>query len=276
MSGDPQRPDEGVADQTPEPARAYETTVHVEKERREPPSVEYHFEWSDDIAELATALAAAQGDFKEFERDRRADITAKKEGGRSYSYSYEDLAEVIAATRPHLSKHGLAVSQFPSAGRTGVKVTTVVFHKSGQWLRSTLALACDTSEPRAVGSGISYARRYAYKCIMNVAPGEGEDDDGEAAGRPASRRDEGQPRPAQRSSSQATAKPVGKVAKLTKNVGATMVMLDSGFAASTRDASIVAGLASAKERGVVVELDCQASSDPARFVPTIIAMSEAK
>lgn len=56
------------------------------------------------VGELSIALAAAQADLEQPKKSRTA-----KAG--SYEYRYADLADVVAAVLPVLSRHGIAVVQ---------------------------------------------------------------------------------------------------------------------------------------------------------------------
>jgi hypothetical protein len=51
-------------------------------------------------------------------------------------------------------------------------------HESGEWLSQTLTMTAKDDSPQAIGSTITYARRYALAAVAGVAP---EDDDGETA-----------------------------------------------------------------------------------------------
>ncbi len=94
---------------------------------------------------------------------------------------YADLASVWEAAREPLTSHGLAVIQIPSSSGSGVTVTTVLSHKSGEWIEGELTLTPEKATPQGVGSAITYARRYALSAFLGIAP---EDDDGnEAEGR---------------------------------------------------------------------------------------------
>lgn len=129
---------------------------------------------SEQIKELATALAAAQAEVE----------AAKKESTNPhFKNKYADLASVWLACRGPLTSHGLAVTQWPSTTERGVAVTTVLTHSSGQWMRDTLELPlAQNATAQQVGSAITYARRYMLAAVAGVAP---DDDDGEAASKAA-------------------------------------------------------------------------------------------
>lgn len=132
---------------------------------------------SQSLCALAEALALAQGEFPAIEKERTAQIKSDK---ASYSYSYADLADILAAVRKPLSSHGLSVVQPITWAGGAPWLITRLLHSSGEWLESSYRL--DTYErPQEMGSGITYARRYALTALLGIAAEE--DDDGAAAQR---------------------------------------------------------------------------------------------
>lgn len=130
-------------------------------------------EMSQDVKELAGALAKAQGQISG---------AAKDKTNPHFRSSYADLSSVWEACRKPLSENGLAVSQTLSTDEAGrVVVTTLLLHTSGQWLRDAVALRPMKEDPQAFGSAATYGRRYALAAMVGVAP---EDDDGNAASQP--------------------------------------------------------------------------------------------
>jgi hypothetical protein len=125
---------------------------------------------SDAINEIATALAKAQGAIK----------NAKKDSANPFIKStYADLASVAEACRPQLAANGIAVVQAPSTGDDGrVSVETMLVHSSGQWMSETVSVKPKDDGAQALGSVITYLRRYSLAAFAGVAP---EDDDGNAA-----------------------------------------------------------------------------------------------
>jgi len=131
---------------------------------------------SENIDALAAALAKAQASITTLVAGEVAKV--KMKAGGEYSYKYAHLANVIEVCRQPLSDNGLSVVQAPQAGGGVVVVTTILLHSSGQFISSDMTLRPDTFTPQAIGSAITYARRYALSAIVGVAP---EDDDGKAA-----------------------------------------------------------------------------------------------
>ncbi len=124
---------------------------------------------SDAINEIATALAKAQGQMTGALKDAANPFFKSK---------YADLASVWDACRKPLTDNGLAIVQSPSADGMRVSVDTLLTHTSGQWMRGTVSVTAKEDSPQAIGSCITYLRRYALQSFAGVAP---EDDDAEAA-----------------------------------------------------------------------------------------------
>ena len=123
---------------------------------------------SDQINELGAALAKAQGLIE----------GAKKDSANPFFKSrYADLASVWDACRKHLSENGLSITQCPEESDNGIAIETMLLHSSGQWIKSRYTMPVSKLDAQAVGSAITYARRYALASIVGIAP---EDDDGNA------------------------------------------------------------------------------------------------
>jgi hypothetical protein len=123
-----------------------------------------------DLGLLYEALAAAQGEGMAAMKDSTGQIGQQKT-------RYADLASCWEACRKPLANHGLCVTQLTSADGQRVTVTTILGHKSGQSLSASLTMTSATATPQALGSTITYARRYALCSMVGIAP---EDDDGTA------------------------------------------------------------------------------------------------
>ena len=126
---------------------------------------------SEQINELAAALAKAQG---QIER-------AKKSSSNPFFKSkYADLAECWNTCREALTANEISVIQMPEEinenGR--LNITTMLAHSSGQYISSTLTMTVTKLDPQAIGSVITYGRRYALAAMVGLAQ---EDDDGEKA-----------------------------------------------------------------------------------------------
>jgi len=139
---------------------------------------------------LWAALAAAQAEMSAARMDRR---------NTYYNANYATLASVIEASRPALTRHGLAVSQAVSIEGRDVIITTTIGHKSGQYVSSALRATArelprkgdkgqptSTDQPlsvQALGSTITYLRRYAYAAMVGVVADEDADGEEQHRGR---------------------------------------------------------------------------------------------
>ena len=140
--------------------------------------MENNMKMSEQINELASALSKAQGEMKH---------AFKGSHNPFYNSKYADLVEVWDTCREVLSKNNLAVIQTTEEVEKDCYVITTLAHSSGQWIQGRLKsrlmpdkLGNVKETPQTIGSGITYARRYALMAIVGVASSM-EDDDGNAA-----------------------------------------------------------------------------------------------
>lgn len=97
---------------------------------------------------------------------------------------WEDINDAI---KPVLARYGFALS-FRTGQEDGrIVVTGVLSHRDGHSEETTMHLPTDTSGSKnavqAVGSSISYGKRYTAAALLNITS-RGEDDDGKSAGAP--------------------------------------------------------------------------------------------
>lgn len=124
-------------------------------------------ELSDPVDLLAAALVAAQAEFS---------AIPKESTNPFFNSKYAGLPDVVKNTTPILTAHGLAVSQWIGDDT----LTTLLLHSSGQFIRETATLHLgNKDDSQAVGSAVTYMRRYAYMACLGLVADE--DDDGNAA-----------------------------------------------------------------------------------------------
>jgi hypothetical protein len=125
------------------------------------------------------ALLAAQRDFGPVLRNAT---------NPAFRSKYADLSSVIETITGPLHANGLVVVQrldYEQHGETTVPVllTELIHADTGERLTSRAVLACkDPLDPQKVGAAISYFRRYSLLALLGLST---EDDDGNAAARPA-------------------------------------------------------------------------------------------
>ena len=125
---------------------------------------------SENINELACALAKAQGEISSAIEDKV---------NPHFKSSYASLSSIWEACRLPLSKNGLAVIQVMSSENQELVLITTLAHSSGQWIKSILPISNVKATPQALGSAITYMRRYSLAAMVGVAPDD--DDDGNQA-----------------------------------------------------------------------------------------------
>lgn len=127
---------------------------------------------SVELNELFSALSKAQSEMK---------IAGTTSENPYFKSSYADLAEIVKASRPALTKNGLSVLQQIIPNDDGQNLLiTILGHSSGQWIETRMRILPAKPDIQSLGSYITYLRRYSYASIIGVVA-SGEDDDGEIA-----------------------------------------------------------------------------------------------
>lgn len=122
---------------------------------------------------LATALCKAQAEMSAAEKDGK---------NPHFKSRYSTLTAVWDACRGPLTKNGLSVLQmFHTTEAGGLILTTRLLHTSGQYQDSNVIVPLGNQTPQAIGSAISYMRRYSLASLIGVVSDD--DDDGEVASR---------------------------------------------------------------------------------------------
>lgn len=94
-------------------------------------------------------------------------------------YRYVELDELLDAARPILLAHRLVLTQDIATDDTGaLAVTTILWHASGERFTFGPLRSHQPDAPQALGSIITYWRRYAAMAALGVA---GADDDAQTA-----------------------------------------------------------------------------------------------
>lgn len=129
---------------------------------------------SGDFPNLNSALSAFQSTIPVPTKDSSADAG-------KYTYGYASLDALVPVIFPRLSAVGLAYVAVPDVNEQGVfGLRAKLVHTSGEEVGGFYPLGSPNAPAQAIGSAISYARRYALLSLTGVAP-TGEDDDGASA-----------------------------------------------------------------------------------------------
>jgi len=133
---------------------------------------------SDTIADLVVALVKAQAQFK---------ATPKTGKNPMFKSNYSTFDDIVGAVRGPLAEAGLSYAQMLDDVGGAPALTTTLMHTSGQWIDSTTPLVIGagnrgTNEVQALGSALTYMKRYALAAMLGVASDE--DDDGNGTHKP--------------------------------------------------------------------------------------------
>lgn len=121
--------------------------------------------------------------------DRRGSITIRDKSEtkkiiQSTPYAlFEDINEAI---KPVMAEHGFAISFRTGSSAEGkILVTAILSHKDGHREETTLTLTHDSTGSKnavqAIGSSVSYGKRYTMCALLNITT-KGEDDDAVSVG----------------------------------------------------------------------------------------------
>jgi hypothetical protein len=123
------------------------------------------------MSNIAAAFVKAQRGF--------APALKEKNNPAFKGSKYADLGACIDAVIESLHANGIALIQRTLPDDSGVTVTTVFLHESGeQFDGGALHVPAAKNDPQGYGSALTYARRYSLMAACGIAP---EDDDGNAA-----------------------------------------------------------------------------------------------
>lgn len=156
---------------------------------------------SDNFEQFAAALAKAQGEFTNPPKNRTVKVKTRDRHSREYngeySFDYATLDAVLDVVRKPLSANGIALTQVVDGNPGEMQLTTLLIHSSGQFMRSTVPILPDDNGPQALGSAITYLRRYVLQTMLGLCAEE-DDDGNNASGNESDRYAKGAAPPANR------------------------------------------------------------------------------
>jgi hypothetical protein len=128
---------------------------------------------SDQINELISALSKAQAEIESAVYDKK---------NPHFKNNYSSYDAIREACRLPLAKNNLAITHLLDMQENKRVLITQLSHSSGQWMRSFVTMPQEKETPQAMGSAITYSKRYALSAFLAI--GSDEDDDGEKAETP--------------------------------------------------------------------------------------------
>ena len=127
---------------------------------------------SESIQNLSKAMAEFQKSIKQPLKDANNPF---------FKSQYVPLENVVEAITETGSSLGISFMQFASSDETGsIEVATLVMHSTGEYIEfPPVRMKPESNKPQAVGSAITYAKRYALSAIFGITSDK--DDDGNEA-----------------------------------------------------------------------------------------------
>lgn len=122
---------------------------------------------------LMGALCAAMSEMRD---------PVKRSANPHFKSRFADLREVLDCIEGPLAKHGLVFTQLlqPDANNHLMLHSQLHHAESGEMIEAVVPIVPEKAGPQALGSCISYMRRYSAKAMFSLADAD-EDDDAEAA-----------------------------------------------------------------------------------------------
>jgi hypothetical protein len=131
-------------------------------------------------ASFIDASSAMQGELPSIKK--RGEIKNNSGNVQSKYALWEDVNDAI---KPILMRHGFALSFLVEQAGSAITITGILSHRDGHRETTQIVLAPDTTGSKnavqAVGSAISYGKRYTAGALLNLTS-HGEDDDGRGLG----------------------------------------------------------------------------------------------
>lgn len=123
--------------------------------------------------EFNAALAAMQ-----------STIPSVAERGKGHNIMYATLEDIVDVVRPIMNQYGFAITFSVEQAEKTISVIGELVHKGGHSKKTSMMLPHETSGVKnavqAIGSSVSYGKRYVLCAMLNIAT-RGEDDNGYAA-----------------------------------------------------------------------------------------------
>ncbi len=129
--------------------------------------------FSDPCNDLIAALVKAQAKITNPPRSR--EVVVHTRTGPGYSFKYAPLDTIIEHVRKPLTDNGLWFIQPLQQENGKYQLCTLLFHTSGQYVRSEHPLLTEGGGNQAFGSALTYMRRYSLEAILGLAAQDDDD-----------------------------------------------------------------------------------------------------
>ena len=182
---------------------------------------------SPTIGNIAAAMAKVQAVLKSPKRNRKVTVRGTSKSGKAFNYDFEyaTFDTILDAVRKPMSDNGLAFIQRVIT-QPRLSVETLLMHESGEWIRGMMPAQLDETKSgsQAVGSAVSYAKRYGFCALIGVAA-DMDDDANMGDGNTVRESSRAAPKSPDEKDQDAWGGPLGKVA-LKKAIGEILQDVD--------------------------------------------------
>lgn len=119
---------------------------------------------------LATALARVQAEMQ----------PAEKNGyNPHFKSNFSTLEDLVAVSRPLLTKYGISITQYPESEGDATYLVTKIMHDMASIVSKVRIHLKDPTDMQKFGSAMSYIKRNVYAAICGISTSEGDDDGNE-------------------------------------------------------------------------------------------------
>lgn len=132
------------------------------------------------------AFAEMQSDLPTVAKSKTVSFKKDSNDNPITAYKHATLEDIVDIVRPVLQQYGFAIS-FSIDTHEKVTVTCTLMHKAGHSIDTTITLNPDGSGSKnnvqAIGSSVSYGKRYTLCSLLNIATRDDDDAQSCAANR---------------------------------------------------------------------------------------------
>lgn len=109
---------------------------------------------------------------------KTSEANIQTKSGSSYKIKYASLDEIVEVVRPILSRHGFAVNfKHDQENAATIRIVCVLRHRDGHSIENSMVIpvAGGNNQAQAIGSTITYGKRYTLCSMLNIATGDDRD-----------------------------------------------------------------------------------------------------
>lgn len=109
---------------------------------------------------------------------KTSEANIQTKNGSSYKIKYASLDEIVEVVRPILSAHGFSVNfKHDQENAANIRIFCILRHRDGHSIENSMVIpvAGGNNAAQAIGSTITYGKRYTLCSMLNIATGDDRD-----------------------------------------------------------------------------------------------------